>query len=109
MIEIFGIISMVLAVAGVVLNNRKARGCFYLWIVSNTICAALHWQAGIYSLVVRDVVFIVLAVEGLWMWSRKSDVKVIDASKFRLFQAWFEKKKINLTTGSTEDPKKRKD
>ncbi|MBA7641204.1 hypothetical protein ES703_48880 [subsurface metagenome] len=35
MIEIFGSIAMVLAIWGVVLNNRLKIACFYLWLGSN--------------------------------------------------------------------------
>jgi len=70
MIEIFGTIATVLAVTGCVLNNRGARVCFLLWLVSNIICAVLHSGAGLWSLVVRDVLFSVLAVEGWIKWGK---------------------------------------
>jgi len=72
MIEIAGTVATVLAVAGVVFNNRLDRRCFVLWIVSNIICAAVHLQAGIWSLLARDVIFAILAVEGLILWGRHS-------------------------------------
>ena len=68
--EIFGIVSMVLAVAGVVLNNRKLTGCFYLWIVSNSISAYLHLDGQLYSLLVRDVLFTILSIDGLYRWRK---------------------------------------
>ena len=68
--EIFGIVSMVLAVCGVMLNNRKLTGCFYLWIVSNSISAYLHFDGQLYSLLIRDVIFTILSVEGLYRWKR---------------------------------------
>jgi len=66
--EAIGMVSMVLAVAGVWLNNRKLRGCFYLWLVSNSLSAVLHGQAGLWSLLARDVIFLALAVEGIIKW-----------------------------------------
>ncbi len=71
MIETFGIISTILAVAGVILNNRKLIACFYLWLLSNGITALIHYDAGIYSLFLRDIIFFGLAVEGLWRWRKK--------------------------------------
>lgn len=68
---IIGIIGTILAVAGVVLNNRLNIACFSLWIVSNTIFAALHISAGLWSIVVRDVVFTFLAIAGWRQWSKK--------------------------------------
>jgi len=66
--EIIGGIVCVLAVVGVLLNNRKMIGCFYFWIVSNSLSGLLHWNAGQYSLCARDVIFLALAVEGLLKW-----------------------------------------
>jgi nicotinamide riboside transporter PnuC len=71
MIKIIGTIATCLAVAGVWLNNRKRLACFYLWLVSNFLCAIIHSSTGIWSLFFRDVIFIILAVEGLIKWSRK--------------------------------------
>jgi len=68
--EILGLVSMVLAVSGVVLNNRKRLGCFWLWMVSNSISAYLHADSHIWSLLIRDVVFTILAVEGLIRWKK---------------------------------------
>lgn len=73
MLEIFGTIAMVLAVAGVVANNRKRSCCFYIWIISNLISAVLHYQLGSVSLLVRDCVFIVLAIEGILKWRKDDD------------------------------------
>jgi nicotinamide riboside transporter PnuC len=74
-IETFGIITTILAVVGVVLNNRMDRKCFWFWIVSNAISCALHIHVGLWSLVVRDAVFLVLAFDGLAKWkSRKYEI-----------------------------------
>jgi len=68
--ELIGIAATILAVAGVILNNHRKMGCFALWIISNTISAGLHFDAGIWSLFARDGIFIILAVEGWRRWSR---------------------------------------
>ena len=69
--EIIGIIATILAVVGVITNNRRLRVCFLLWLVSNGLTGAIHAQAGIWSLLVRDVIFFVLAIEGWFKWGRK--------------------------------------
>jgi nicotinamide riboside transporter PnuC len=69
--ELIGIVGTVLAVAGVVLNNRMRIECFCLWIVSNGIFFALHLHAGMWSLAVRDIVFMALAAHGWIMWKNK--------------------------------------
>ena len=66
--EIVGTVAAILAVAGVLLNNRKLRMCFILWMVSNALSAGIHACAGPWSLMLRDVVFFVLAIEGWIKW-----------------------------------------
>ena len=71
MIEFIGIISGILAIIGVLANNRRLRWCFIVWMVSNAMSLVIHFDAGIWSLVVRDAVFLILAVEGWFKWGRK--------------------------------------
>mgnify|MGYP001581333398 FL=1 len=70
MIELLGAVATVLAIVGVILNNRKMTVCFYLWIVSNLLSALIHYDAKVWSLCVRDAIFIFLAIEGIWKWRR---------------------------------------
>jgi len=69
-LEVLGMIAMVLAVIGVLLNNRKNRNCFYVWFISNIILIYVHLNVDLYSLVVRDIVFLLLAVEGWYKWRK---------------------------------------
>jgi len=71
MIELIGIVSMILAIAGVILNNRRLRICFIVWIISNSLTLIIHICSGIYSLAVRDLVFLILAFEGWFLWKAK--------------------------------------
>lgn len=73
MTELLGAISCVLSVFGVLLNNRRLRFCFIVWIVSNLLSFIVHYQAGVFSLAIRDLIFFVLAIEGWNLW-RKNDV-----------------------------------
>ena len=70
-IEIVGIIATVLAVVGVITNNRRLRVCFLLWLISNALSGAIHAHAAIWCLVVRDAIFFVLAIEGWFKWGHK--------------------------------------
>ena len=70
MIELFGIISLVLSVTGVVLNNRKLKFCFLFWIISNILSGYVHFEAHVYSLLCRDIIFTVLAIEGWVKWGK---------------------------------------
>ncbi len=71
MIEIIGTIATILAIAGVLLNNRRFRVCFLVWLVSNAISLVIHAHLSVWSLMVRDAIFLVLAVEGWIKWGRK--------------------------------------
>ena len=70
MTEILGTIATLLAITGVLLNNRRMIACFYVWMVSNLITAGLHCEAGMVSLMVRDVVFFALAIDGAIRWRK---------------------------------------
>lgn len=72
MIELIGAIVTIVAVMGVILNNRKCQWCFVLWMVSNILSAFIHCSIGPRSLVVRDLIFLILAVEGWFLWKRKN-------------------------------------
>ena len=69
--EIIGAITMILAVTGVILNNRKLRFCFVMWMLSNFFSGIIHIYTGVISMVIRDFIFFVLAIEGWFKWGRK--------------------------------------
>jgi nicotinamide riboside transporter PnuC len=76
MLELIGTVATIVAVTGVVLNNRHRKECFYLFLVSNSLSLGLHVSVGLWSLAGRDALFAVLSVEGLLLWhkaSRKKD------------------------------------
>ena len=70
MVEVIGTFAGVLAIVGVMLNNRRLIWCFPVWIVSNALCFGLHVHADLYPLAVRDAVFTVLSVDGWIRWRR---------------------------------------
>ena len=70
MIELIGTIATILAIAGVICNNRRLRVCFLIWFVSNAISLAIHAQVGVWSLTARDAIFLILAVEGWIKWGK---------------------------------------
>jgi nicotinamide riboside transporter PnuC len=69
-LEIWGAIATVAAVIGVLMNNAKLIWCFPLWICSNGITLYLHVRKRIFSLAIRDAIFLVLAVIGWIMWAK---------------------------------------
>jgi len=70
MIELIGTVSMVLSIAGVILNNRRLRACFILWLLSNGLSLVIHAQMGVWSLTIRDGIFFILAIEGWFKWGK---------------------------------------
>lgn len=72
MIETIGTVATLIAIAGVWMNNRRRIECFYLWLASNALTLGVHVHAGIWSLALRDVVFLALAVDGLRRWRREA-------------------------------------
>ncbi len=70
MIEIISGISTVLAVMGVMLNNRLNRLCFVVWLASNGISAGIHINYHLWSMTARDLIFFILAIEGFFRWKR---------------------------------------
>ena len=70
MLEIVGIISGILAVVGVFLNNYKMKVCFVVWLISNALSAYCHYDLELNSLLWRDLVFLALAVHGWLQWSK---------------------------------------
>lgn len=73
--ESISILATILAVLGVGLNNRRNRLCFYAFLVSNGLTALVHADADLWSLMVRDAIFFVLAIEGLFRWRRMEVAK----------------------------------
>ncbi len=69
--EIIGTLALILGVLGAVLNNRKLRVCFLIWMVSNTLSAGIHISVGVWSMLIRDIVFFILVVEGWFKWKKK--------------------------------------
>ncbi len=82
-IQLLGLVGSAFAIAGVLLNNRMRIECFYLWLVSNSLCACVHAYTGLWTLVIRDVVFLMLAVQGLrhWRANKKSECRHWRANK----------------------------
>lgn len=75
MSEWLGAISLVLAVYGVWLNNRRDVRCFPVWLVGTAISFGLHLHAyaggaAMGSLALRDACFLVLNVDGWRRWRR---------------------------------------
>jgi nicotinamide riboside transporter PnuC len=61
------------ALAGVILNIKKKKACFYIWLVTNTAWAAVDFYKGIPAQGVLFSVYAVLAIWGILEWKEKGD------------------------------------
>jgi len=74
--ELLGIISLIFAIAGSLLNNRKMIVCFPIWMIANLICFGMHLQIIItlgqgWSLAAKDVAFMYICIDGYFRWRKK--------------------------------------
>lgn len=72
-LEIPSAVAGVLAVVGVLCNNRRLRACFAIWLLSNGMCLAVHALAGLWAMAARDGIFMALAVEGWYKWGGQGE------------------------------------
>jgi nicotinamide riboside transporter PnuC len=70
-IELLGGIATAIAIIGVILNNRRARFCFVFWITSNILTFGIHAHVALWSLAMRDIIFLILTIEGFYLWKKK--------------------------------------
>lgn len=59
------------SLAGVVLNVRLDRRCFYVWTVTNACWAVIDWRKGLYAQAVLFAVYFALAIYGVYEWKRR--------------------------------------
>jgi nicotinamide riboside transporter PnuC len=58
-----------LAVTGMLFNNAQSLWCFPIWIVANLINIYYHAITKLYGLIIKDILFTLLAFVGWWQWS----------------------------------------
>jgi nicotinamide riboside transporter PnuC len=71
MMTAFTWIVAILSLIGVVLNVRQDRRCFYLWIVTNSAWTAVDFSRGLYAQAFMFLVYLGLAIWGLYSWKHK--------------------------------------
>ena len=60
----------VLAVAGVILNIKKRRECFYVWAFTNTAWMFYDYSIGAVAQSALFAVYVVLALWGIYEWRK---------------------------------------
>lgn len=69
-LEWIGWLSTIIAITGVIANNKRKRACFALWWASNLLTLGIHVYSGLAALAVRDALFFALAIHGWFCWSK---------------------------------------
>jgi nicotinamide riboside transporter PnuC len=73
MFEIFKWSLTLASLAGVVLNIRRDRRCFYLWSVTNASWTVVDTVHGIHAQAALQAVYFGLALWGIRAWKRESE------------------------------------
>lgn len=63
---------VVFSIIGVVLNIYKIRWCFVIWGVTNFSWMIIDFYHGVYSQAFLFMIYFILALYGLYQWSRES-------------------------------------
>ncbi len=61
----------ILSIVGVILNIKKLRICFVIWIVTNGFWMIYDFVNGLYSQSLLFLIYLILAVWGVIEWKRK--------------------------------------
>jgi hypothetical protein len=61
------------ALVGVILNIKKKKACFYVWLFTNTAWAVVDFYKGIPAQGVLFSVYAVLAIWGILEWKEKEN------------------------------------
>jgi hypothetical protein len=68
--EVFKWLIALASVAGVVLNIRRLRSCFYVWAVTNAAWAGIDLYHGVWAQAALQAVYLGLAVWGIKAWKK---------------------------------------
>ena len=61
----------ILALIGVILNIKKKRACFYIWVVTNSSWCIIDFYKGIPMQSILFGIYAVLSVYGIIEWNKK--------------------------------------
>ena len=88
------IIVLILAVLGVVFNNKKVILCFPIWMISNAMAGYIHMDGQLYGMLVRDLAFFVLCIQGWYCW-RRDPFRRMRRQNRRANRTWRERTNVN--------------
>lgn len=59
------------SIIGVILNIKKKRLCFLIWIVTNTVWMVIDFYSGLYQQAFLYLIYLGLAIHGFIAWRIK--------------------------------------
>lgn len=59
------------ALTGTILNANRNKSGFYLWLGTNMFWTVIDFRAGLYAQSALFFAYTLLAVKGLWTWTKK--------------------------------------
>lgn len=65
------IVTMI-SLIGSVLNARKSKWCFYIWILANTLWLIYDVYIGLYSRAALDIMQTIICISGIIYWKGDS-------------------------------------
>lgn len=81
--SVFAWAATLVALAGTVLNCKKIKACFYLWLITNAMWLAWDVSQGLPSRALLDAVQFALAAWGIYEWSKDEQQEVQDGRSER--------------------------
>lgn len=69
--NIYTWIATTIALAGTILNCKKNKLCFVLWLITNCMWLVWDFQNGTISRGCLDFVQLILAIYGIYEWGKK--------------------------------------
>lgn len=63
------------SIIGTIANIYKKSWCFIIWLFTNFTWMVVDLKAGLYAQAFLFAIYFMLAVWGLWQWSRAGDAR----------------------------------
>ena len=73
--DIFPWVVSFMSIVGVILNIKKMRVCFWIWLFTNAAWMVVDFIIGMYAQAFLFFVYTILAIYGLYEWRKKKEVK----------------------------------
>ncbi len=62
-----------ISVFGSILNARKLKACFYVWIIANVCWFIYDMRTGLYSRAVLDTIQTIICICGIFHWDKEEE------------------------------------